>query len=86
MVVNRFRDLDLWPRKNALQGMHFHVLVHVHTTFDQNPTSSLGATVVNGRTDGWTDRHLTNLGHLPKMFPVWKWEHKKGQNVEAESR
>ena len=34
--------------------MHFHILVHVHAKFDQNPMSGLDATVVNGRTDGRT--------------------------------
>ena len=67
-----------------MQGMHSYILVHVHTKFDQNPISGLDATIVNrwtdGRTDGRTDRYVTNLGHLPKVFPVWNWEHKKKQN------
>ena len=35
--------------------MHSHILVHVHNKFDQYPTSSVGATVVNGQIDGRTD-------------------------------
>ena len=38
--------------------------MHVHTKFDQNPISGLGATVVNGRTDGQTDRRTD--GHVTK--------------------
>ena len=33
----------------------------------------------DGRTDrrGRTDGHVTNFDHLPKVFPVGNWEHKK---------
>ena len=34
----------------------------------------------NGRTDRQTDGQTDtwqNLGHLPKVFPVWNWEHTK---------
>ena len=50
---------------NELQGMH--ILVHVHTKFDQNPISGLGATVVNGRTDGQTDKPRPPSQSVPSL-------------------
>ena len=56
---------------------HSHTLLHVHTQFDQNPISGLGATFgdgrtdrqTDGRTDGRTDGHVTKPRSRSQSVP-----------------
>ena len=71
------------PGKNELQGMHSLILVPVHTNFDQNLISGLGATVGDGQTDIRTDRKARDKTSVtfPKCYQLGTGNTKNNRNT-----
>ena len=50
--------------------MNAHTLKHIHTKFGKVAVDGLRDTAADGGTDGRRDGRVTDLGHLPIVFPV----------------